>query len=53
MFPSSGYFGSAIFDDDIAGVTVANKWNDMVATVFGLYRAAESDFLQTPRNNFV
>ncbi|EPR37418.1 hypothetical protein dsx2_0764 [Desulfovibrio sp. X2] len=39
VFPSSGYFGgSAIFDDDITGITVANKWNDMVSTVFGYWR---------------
>jgi len=42
VFPNSGYFGSAIMDDDIAGITVANKWNDMASTVVGFYRAFEN-----------
>lgn len=51
VVPNSGYFGSAILDDDIAGVTVANKWNDMVSTVFGLYRASDNDFKTVTSNN--
>ncbi len=42
VFPNSGFFGSAIMDDDIAGITVANKWNDMASTVVGFYRAFEN-----------
>ncbi|EPR30618.1 hypothetical protein dsat_1340 [Alkalidesulfovibrio alkalitolerans DSM 16529] len=43
VFPNSGYFGSAIMDDDATGITVANKWNDMVSTVLGFWRLHETE----------
>ena len=43
VFPNSGYFGSAILDDDVTGITVANKWNDMVGTVLGYWRLKDAD----------
>ncbi len=43
VLPNSGYFGSAILDDDMSGITVANKWNDMVSTVLGYWRLKDSN----------
>jgi len=43
VFPNSGYFGSAILDDDMSGITVANKWNETVSTVLGFWRLKDAN----------
>jgi len=55
VFPESGYFYSAIMDDDVSGITVANKWNDTVSTLLGYWRLVDTDTsfagARVPRGN--
>jgi len=43
VFPEAGYFGSAILDDNVTGITVANTWNDNLGTVLGYWRLKDAN----------